>query len=589
MTLHPAHGRAWAAQWRSISALLFPAVLVGLIAVLVGSPYWPSHVLAGVLAFAMSATLAAAGFLLMLGTGSRKSGAFMVGAAFLSAVSWVSAWDRGIWPGVGELAQSLFFFFLGTGILLAGRPRFESWYEWAWSVLAFLILPVQELVLMGVASPTAVGYSARTYWPSLRIPDQDVNAFLHVGSWLYVILAITFVIALIAQRHGPAKAGRRTLLPVLCTGVFAVGAALIEWPIQASDISLDRVMSAQSAQTAAAIVIPLALFASAMAAKWEEITLASKVQSLLGVITPNSVESALRDVLRDPELRIWLWVPAKSCYIDADGHIRSSDEATSEGRRLHKVHTAKRETLALCDIRASLTEEGGLLRAAMQASTSALLAIQLQVEKLEQLRAVQTRLMEVELETRRELARNIHDGVQQDLAALSIEIGRLRRRCPTCELRDQVSECGTRVAGITQEVRRIGRGLHPQALLERGLAGALEEDAERLGTSVALDVESGRLPPRIEVAMYYMLAEALTNVHKHANAETVTVSVRQTGEIVVADIVDDGVGGAALTFGGGLHGIDDRVRALRGSLTIESERSRGTRLGIKVPLSGGSP
>jgi signal transduction histidine kinase len=126
-------------------------------------------------------------------------------------------------------------------------------------------------------------------------------------------------------------------------------------------------------------------------------------------------------------------------------------------------------------------------------------------------------------------------------------------------------------------------------LLERGLAGALEEDAERLGRSVALDVEPTRFPPHIEVAMYYMLAEALTNAQKHAHANKVSVSVKKESESTVAEIEDDGVGGAVLTFGGGLHGIEDRVRALRGTLEIQSRVSRGTHLTIKIPLTGGNP
>jgi hypothetical protein len=182
VTLHTVHGRRWAAQWRSISALSLRAVLVGLIALLAGIPYWLAHPLAGALAFAMSATLTAAGSLLALGTGSRKSGAFMIGAALLGAVSWVSAWNRGVLPGVGELAQSLFFFFLGVGILLAERPRLESWFEWAWSVFAFIVLPVQQLILLAAFGPTELGYSAKSYWPSFHVSYRDVDAVLHIGS-----------------------------------------------------------------------------------------------------------------------------------------------------------------------------------------------------------------------------------------------------------------------------------------------------------------------------------------------------------------------------------------------------------------------
>jgi signal transduction histidine kinase len=589
VTLQSARSHTRALEWRSASKLLLTGLAVGVVAVVAGISYWSTHVVAGALAFAMSATLAAAGSLLTLGSGSRKSGAWLISAAVFGAVSWVAAWDRGSLPAIGELAQSLFFVCLGIGILLAGRPRFTFWFEWAWSALAVLILPVQELVLLGLGTPQEQGYSARASWPSLRISSRNFAVLYQTGTWLYVALAVTFVLVLAAQRRRLRDRGRGTnLLVILCSGLFALGAAVIEFSAAVSPISLDRLMSDRSAQMGAAIVVPLAFFASAFAVKWEENTLASRVQSMLGIVTPNTVENALREILRDPGLRIWLWIPAKSCYIDADGHIRSPDQGAGRGRCLHQVRTAGGETLAVCEVDAGVAARDGLLRAAMNASTSALLAAQLQVEKLEQLRAVQARLMEVELATRRELARNIHDGVQQDLAALSIEIGRLRRLCPTDELRDQSSECITRVVEITDELRRITRGLHPPALLERGLVGALEEDAERLGRSIEFVEDPGRLPPHIEIAMYYMLTEALTNVQKHAKAEKVSVSVRKTGYTVEAELTDDGVGGAALTFGGGLHGIEDRARAMRGTLKIESERCRGTRLWIKIPITEGN-
>jgi signal transduction histidine kinase len=589
VTVLPERGRGLSARWRSASVVLGSSVLVGLLGVLAGISYWAGHPLAGMLAFAMSAALAGAGLLLSSGTGSRASGAYLFCAAVLGAVSWVSAWNRGLLPALGEIAQSLFFFFLGSGVLLSGRPRFEYWFEWAWCAFAVLVLPVQEVVTLALASPRDLGYSVAATWPSLHIPSSDVTLELEIGGWLYLALAVTLIAALIAQQARQAHAAwGRNLLVLLCVGAFAVGAAAAQWSIMSDNVSLDRVFSVRTVQMGAAIVIPLGLFATALAAKWEEITVADKLKSLLAVITPASVETALRTVLRDGYLRIWLWVPGKGCFVDGEGHIRSPEEASAAGRQLYTVQTAAGETLALCDIREPLAGSR-LLAAATQAAASALLAAQLHVEGLEQVRAVQARLLDVELQTRQELARNIHDGVQQDLAALAIDVARLRRRCPTDELRELAGECGDRITDITEAVRRIGRGLHPQALMDRGLAGALEEHAERLGRNVALDIAPVRLPPPVEVAMYYMLAEALTNVQKHSQASHVAVSLEKAGDLVTAVVSDDGVGGAAPTIGGGLHGIDDRARAMRGALKIDSRHARGTRLSISIPLTGGAP
>jgi signal transduction histidine kinase len=569
---------------------LLSAAVAGLIAVVAGFPYWEAHVASGGVAFAMSATLAAAGSLLSMGAGSHKSGALLLSASMFGAFSWLSSWDSGLLPAVGEMTQSLFFLCLSIGILLAGRPGLDAWFEQVWVVFAIAVLPVQELFILLSASSADLGYSANARWPSLRLSGAAVQLEFRIATVLYAILALTLIAILIAQgRRLPVPQRGRNLLLILCTGTAALGSAAFQAVILAPKTTLEQEMNLRSGQMGAAIIIPLALFASAYAGKWEEISVASRIHDLLTVVTPNSVEQVLRSILRDPGLRIWLWVPAKGCYVDADGRIRPSGATADEGRALHEVRTADGETLAVCDVSGLLVAQQRMLRSAMQASTPALLAARLQVEKLEQLRALQVRVLEVELATRSELARNIHDGVQQDLAALHIDMGRLRRRCPTEDLRELADECGARIAEITSEVRRIARGLHPQALQQRGLAGALEEDAERLGRRVTLDIASGRLPPQIELALYYMLSEALTNAQKHANARNVSVSVRIAGDRVVAEVADDGAGGAALTFGGGLHGIDDRVRAMGGTLEIHSGRGHGTRISIGMPLPAGIP
>ena len=226
MTVLSAYGRALSVRWRSASSVLGSSFLVGLAAVLAGIPYWTGHPLAGVLAFAMSAALSAAGLLLSSGAGSRASGAFLFCAAVLGAVSWVAAWNRGALPACGEVSQSLFFLFLGTGVILAGRPRFEYWYEWVWVVFAILVLPVQDGIRFLLLTPRDLGYSANASWPSLHTPASEQMLTLDVGSWLYLALAVTLLAVLTAQQARlPRVAWGRNLLVVLCVGLFAVAAA----------------------------------------------------------------------------------------------------------------------------------------------------------------------------------------------------------------------------------------------------------------------------------------------------------------------------------------------------------------------------
>jgi signal transduction histidine kinase len=121
-------------------------------------------------------------------------------------------------------------------------------------------------------------------------------------------------------------------------------------------------------------------------------------------------------------------------------------------------------------------------------------------------------------------------------------------------------------------------------LTELGLSAALEEHAEQLGQRISLDVPGHRLPPTAEMTLYYALTEALTNAHKYANADAMSVIVRIGESDVVGEVVDNGIGGASVTLGGGLHGVEDRVRVARGQFEVESPPGNGTRVRVTLPI-----
>ena len=135
------------------------------------------------------------------------------------------------------------------------------------------------------------------------------------------------------------------------------------------------------------------------------------------------------------------------------------------------------------------------------------------------------------------------------------------------------------------ELRELARGIHPAVLTERGLTYALTGLVERAPVEVVLDVQLNRRPPpAIEAAAYYVVAEALANVAKYAQATTATVSVRTDGERLRVEVGDDGVGGADASAGSGLRGLDDRVQAFGGSLRVISRPGEGTRILAELAL-----
>jgi PAS domain S-box-containing protein len=199
-----------------------------------------------------------------------------------------------------------------------------------------------------------------------------------------------------------------------------------------------------------------------------------------------------------------------------------------------------------------------------------------------ELRASRARLVEVADAERRRIQRNLHDGAQQRLTSVLLSLGRLRdsREVDNPLLDLAIDE----LASGLQEIRELASGLHPAILSERGFGAALEALALRAPVPVELEaVPGGRLSGQVEAAAYYVVAEALANVHKHAGARRVVVRATSEDSGLVVEVVDDGIGGAD-DQGEGLRGLADRVEALGGRLTLDSPMAGGTRLLAQIPL-----
>lgn len=205
-----------------------------------------------------------------------------------------------------------------------------------------------------------------------------------------------------------------------------------------------------------------------------------------------------------------------------------------------------------------------------------------------QLKQSRARIVAAGAAERRRLERNLHDGAQQRLVSVSLNL-RLAQRKLKSEPATSERMLGEAAAELTlalEELRELARGLHPAVLTERGLEVAIRGLAQRAPLAVELDVElADRLPEEIEAALFYVVAESLTNVAKYAQAQTARVRVAVAGGWVTAAISDDGVGGAAAGTGTGLRGLADRVEALDGKLSVDSAPRNGTTVTAVLPLS----
>ena len=204
--------------------------------------------------------------------------------------------------------------------------------------------------------------------------------------------------------------------------------------------------------------------------------------------------------------------------------------------------------------------------------------------------ASRERLVKAGDEQRRRLERNLHDGAQQHLVSVALKLRVARARLGaepdvTGELlEDAARELDTGLA----ELRELARGLHPAILGDLGLSRALEALATRLGVPVDIDAPIEEpLPEHIEATAYYIVAEALTNVTKHAEASRARVTVRRDGDLLRCEVSDDGRGGADASSGTGILGLRDRAEAVGGTLTMNSPPGRGTVVAAALPLNGG--
>ncbi len=301
---------------------------------------------------------------------------------------------------------------------------------------------------------------------------------------------------------------------------------------------------------------------------------------------PADLSEPLSRALHDPSLTIAYWLPQFASWADPEGRPVRLPGA-DDGRATTMIDRDG-EHLAVLIHDPALDDEPELLDSVSAAAGIALENGRLHAElkaRLEELQGSRGRVLEAGQEERKRLERNLHDGAQQRLIALSLDLGMLGRRFEDDpEARARVEQARREIAVSLDELRAVARGLHPAVLSGHGLAVALESLAATSAVPVRLTVAlEGRVEEPVEVAAFYVVSESLANVGKHAEAASATVDVvRDNGELVV-EVIDDGVGGADTERGSGLRGLADRVEALGGRLRVWTPRGGGTRVRAEMP------
>jgi signal transduction histidine kinase len=301
--------------------------------------------------------------------------------------------------------------------------------------------------------------------------------------------------------------------------------------------------------------------------------------------TSGPVREMLAESLGDRDLSIAYWVPEREAFVDEAGHPVRLPEPGS-GRTWTAVERDGRRVAAIVHD-AALDTSAELVHAAAAGASMALDNERLKADlraRVQELRVSRRRIVEASDEARRQIERDLHDGAQQHLVGLALELRLLRTRVDDPELAAEVDRMAERLATALAELRELARGIHPVVLTRSGLDPAIRVVADRVPLPVECEVTvTERLPPAVEAAAYFVVAEGLTNVAKYAEAARAWVTVRAAGEGIEVIVGDDGVGGATIGSGSGLRGLADRIAAVDGTLAITSPPGAGTRLIAHIP------
>ena len=411
--------------------------------------------------------------------------------------------------------------------------------------------------------------------------DHAVWNALHVaGSLILLAVLLTTAVLLVRRLSTATRPTRRAFAPVLVAAVTAVVLLLAAVAVDTAGGG-GRVLAAIAGVAWAAI--PVAFLVGVLRTRLHRSAVAALVVELGSSLPPGGVRDAIARTLGDPSLELGFWLPEYERYVDADGSALSLGE--QPGRAVTVlVHDGRRLAAIVHD--PALLDERELLEAVGAAAGLTLENARLQAElraRLAELRASRMRIVAAGDAERRRLERDLHDGAQQRLLGIRLALKLARGRVQDGRAVEALlAEVDAEVVDALSELRALARGIHPAILIEQGLGPALAALVRRAPAPVELAVCSERLPASVEATAYFVAAEALANVVKHADASRVTIGVSRTNGSLAIDVADDGRGGAD-PGGAGLCGLRDRVEALDGRLRVESPPEGGTRVTAAIP------
>ncbi len=414
-----------------------------------------------------------------------------------------------------------------------------------------------------------------------QLAEQVGNLSSVFGIAMTVIL-VPLVIRRAVLASGPL---RRTLLPVLAGGLFSLLSVLPDILVRLGDTEAQPI----SWLPIVYVGLPLGFLVALLRERMARGAVADLVIRMGSTPQPRHLRDALAQALGDPSLELLSWAPEDGTFVAADGVPTALPASTAD--RAVSLLVSDRGTIGAIVHDPHLLDDPGLVASVIAAARLAVENEQLHAEieaQLAEVQASRARIVHVGDAERRRLERDLHDGAQQRLVALSLALRRMRtghRDTDDPTLAASLDEASAMVRDALAELRELARGIHPAVLTEAGLAGAIASLAAGSPAQVTVErTPDRRLDGDVEAAAYFFVSEALANAAKHAPGAHVRIRAELTSGLLVLEVADDGPGGAVPDGGTGLLGLRDRVGAVGGSLELDSPPGGGTRVRARIPV-----
>jgi signal transduction histidine kinase len=559
-------------------------LVAGTISVLAQWPVWHQNGdLAGVNA-AVTVLFVLTGLWLRREPGQRAVAWALIAAGVLRSLDFADAWSSSP-VAVYDLIFGAADRVIGAWALLRYPNRALQKNQRIFLIILVVWMFSLRTLIAVTSLPQWDGQPATAWWPTLYADLSLNNLLYNVDNYGEAVFGVTMLVLLVMRLVQTTGLDRIVITPVIMAGLaaaVAAGASAVTQGVTSLQTTPGGIYIAEGCLD---LTVPIAFVVAAT----QRTLLLRNITGLIARISAGAdveaIRGALRGALDDPTLEI---IDLSADAGDAEAAEAAGDAPSWESgdRIVEFIRTEGGSPIAVVLADPALERYRSLFDAAVQTSGLALQNAQIQAqaarEKLDQVRASRSRIIEATDAERRRIERDLHDGVQQHVLGLAAQLTAAVHRTDDPAAHEAFLEARDGLREVLAKLRDLAHGIHPAVLTQGGLRPALEDVAERLPLRVQLTIPATRLSPAVEATAYYVACEALANAVKHAQADSVTVTVRIDGTELTMAIADDGVGGAQAP-GRGLSNIVDRVGAFDGEVTVVSPAGAGTRLEVRIP------